>query len=77
VGADGSFSLSTYDKDDGAPAGEYAVTIEWQKLVTKGQEAEVGPNVLPDRYGKPQTSPLKATVTDAPTDLPPLRLTSK
>jgi hypothetical protein len=77
VGTDGSFSLSTYDKDDGAPAGDYTVTVEWQKLITKGQETEVGPNVVPDRYGKPQTTPLKASVTEAANDLPPLQLTSK
>jgi hypothetical protein len=77
VDADGSFSLSTYDKDDGAPAGDYTVTVEWQPLVTKGQDTEVGPNVLPDRYGKPETTPLKASITEAPNDLPPIQLTSK
>jgi hypothetical protein len=30
VAEDGSFALSTYEKDDGAPEGEYAVTIEWR-----------------------------------------------
>src|SRR4051812_4567692 len=29
VGKDGSFKLTTYTADDGAPAGEYRVTIEW------------------------------------------------
>src|SRR5437879_6143573 len=28
---DGTFALTTYNKDDGAPEGEYAVTIEWQQ----------------------------------------------
>jgi hypothetical protein len=76
VGPDGSFSLSTYDKDDGAPAGDYTVTVEWRKLVTKGEEAEAGPNVIPDRYGQPGKTPLKATVTEAPNELPPLQLTN-
>src|SRR5262245_52833652 len=26
---DGNFTLSTYDQNDGAPAGEYKVTAEW------------------------------------------------
>lgn len=75
VGPDGSFQLTTYDKDDGAPSGEYAVTVEWRKLVTKGEEAEAGPNVIPGRYAKPETTPLKVTVAEAPNDLPPLQLT--
>src|SRR5215472_1146311 len=29
VGEDGTFELTTYVKGDGAPAGEYAITIEW------------------------------------------------
>src|SRR5262249_36217051 len=32
VGKDGSFRLSTYDTGDGAPAGDYAVTITWRRL---------------------------------------------
>src|SRR5687767_10889460 len=29
VGDDGSFRLTTYNTDDGAPAGEYVVTVYW------------------------------------------------
>src|SRR5688572_17397354 len=29
VAADGSFTLSTYTSGDGAPAGDYAVTVTW------------------------------------------------
>src|SRR5215475_11519546 len=29
VDADGAFTLSTYDAGDGAPAGEYVVTVQW------------------------------------------------
>src|SRR5438034_11414590 len=31
VDADGSFVLSTYKANDGAPAGEYKVTVAWRK----------------------------------------------
>src|SRR5436309_2312718 len=29
VGPDGSFTLTTHNPGDGAPAGAYAVTVEW------------------------------------------------
>src|SRR5207249_8533874 len=29
VGPDGTFVLTTYQAQDGAPAGEYAVTVQW------------------------------------------------
>src|SRR5215471_17323700 len=29
VGEDGKFALTTYIKGDGAPAGDYSITIEW------------------------------------------------
>ena len=77
VAPDGSFLLTTYDKDDGAPPGEYAVTVEWRKLVTKGEDAEAGPNLIPDRYGKTETTPLKVTVAEEPNDLPTLEVTPK
>ena len=33
MGTDGSFAPTTYQTDDGAPAGEYAVTVAWVKEV--------------------------------------------
>src|SRR5262245_61079551 len=33
VGTDGSFSLTTYDPGDGAPAEEYIVTIVWAAII--------------------------------------------
>ena len=29
VGDDGSFTLSTYGEGDGAPAGQYRITVQW------------------------------------------------
>ena len=53
-------------------------TLEWRKLVTtKEGDAEPGPNVIPDRYGKPETTPLKVTVNEGQTDLPPFQITTK
>ncbi len=48
---DGSFVLSTYTANDGAPAGEYIVTVTG----TTGQK-------LPEKYGKAETSELRVTV---------------
>jgi hypothetical protein len=58
---DGSFTLSTYELNDGAPAGSYTVTVEW-RLPRFTLEGKPGPNKLPARYATAKTSPLKATV---------------
>ncbi len=62
VGPDGSFSLSTYMKGDGAPAGEYSVTVgPWSALYDGS--AKPSANVIPEKYNKVDTTPLKATVS--------------
>ena len=77
VKPDGSFSLTTYDADDGAPTGEYTATIEWNKLIKRGQDYVAGPNVVPPEYAKPETSGWKIKVAEAPADLEPLDITAK
>jgi hypothetical protein len=73
VAQDGTFKISIYGEGEGVPAGDYVATVEWYKIV-KGPmgEAISGPNVIPPRYGNPDTSPLKVTVRNEPTDLPPI-----
>src|SRR5438105_520058 len=44
--AEGRFVLSTYDAGDGAPAGDYKVTIEWPTHVRR----KVGPDKLGGRF---------------------------
>jgi hypothetical protein len=61
VEADGSVQLSSYLPNDGAPAGDYVVTVVWRKPLFDG-EGKPGPNWLPDRYSKPETSGLRAVV---------------
>lgn len=77
VNSDGIFVLSTYTKEDGAPAGNYAVTVEWRKPVQRPDgETEPGPNLLPSRYQNPKTSGLRATVSaQSENELPPFQLT--
>lgn len=72
VEADGTFKLTTYDTDDGAPAGEYKVTVE---LWLAGVRADDPPsNRLAPKYSKPDTSGLTATVNSGPTELKAIEL---
>jgi hypothetical protein len=63
VEADGSFTLTTYTANDGSPVGEYAVTVT-HRTPRWDDQGKMGPNQLPDRYSKPETSPLRAQVKD-------------
>jgi 3',5'-cyclic AMP phosphodiesterase CpdA len=63
VDADGSFTLTTYTANDGAPVGEYAVTITNRDPMWD-EQGKPGPNRLPARYGRPQTSGLRAKVEE-------------
>jgi hypothetical protein len=56
---DGSFDLSTYGPNDGAPAGDYRVTVYWPAFHRPRQKA---PDLLADRYSKPESSPLMTHV---------------
>ena len=75
VRSDGSFSLTTYEADDGAPVGEYTATIAWNKLIKRGQDSVAGPNVIAKDYAKRESSTWKVKVEDAPNDLAPLQIT--
>ena len=62
---DGSFQLTTYSEGDGAPAGEYGVTVVWEAPPKSGgpRLREGGtPDRLGGRYGNPNSPRLKATV---------------
>jgi UDP-2,3-diacylglucosamine pyrophosphatase LpxH len=61
VDHDGTFTLSTYAANDGAPAGHYVVTVACPdpRVDAFGKP---GPNRLPQRYSRPETSPLRAQV---------------
>jgi hypothetical protein len=74
VGPDGSFALSTYDGNDGAPEGEYILTAQWYKPVKQGNEVVGGPNVLPRRYSSPHTSDVKVLVVAGQNRLKPIQL---
>jgi hypothetical protein len=77
VAADGSFRVSTYMANDGAPAGEYAVTVVWPKI-PKGAPADEteGPDQLEGRCSNPKASPWHVRVEEAAKDLGTLDLQS-
>jgi hypothetical protein len=70
VGNDGSFTITAYEPGDGAPQGDYVATVEWRKFVDGG----AGPNVLPKEYSSPATSPVKVSVQNGPTNIPPIAI---
>jgi len=62
--ASGAFQLTSLHANDGALPGEYRVTIEQRQERASGEDVvRDGPNLLPARYAKPDTTPLHFTVT--------------
>ncbi len=69
--AEGVFSLTTYDTADGAPAGEYRVTLE---LWLAGRPDEGPSNRLPAKLAKPESSAIQATVSTGRNELTPFNV---
>lgn len=72
--ADGQFTLGTLDTADGAPEGEYVVTVVWHPVEHTKAGAVRGDNKLPVRYARGETSGLKVQVEKGTRELPPLEL---
>jgi tetratricopeptide (TPR) repeat protein len=71
---DGTFELGTYHDDDGAPPGEYKVTVQ----LFSRQDARHGGqtlNFLPARYARPETTDLTLQIHEGENKLPVLKLT--
>src|SRR5262249_7354690 len=65
VQSDGTFVVGTYGKDDGAPAGEYKVTVQWFQSSGKARNHDPLPvNLLPPRYGNAETSALSVHIQE-------------
>jgi len=71
TGADGRFTLMTFQPDDGALLGDHTVTVA-KTAPAPGQENDPYAeqiSLIPAKYGNLQSSPLKATVTaDGPNE---------
>jgi hypothetical protein len=80
VDGDGKFTLSTYGSNDGAPAGDYSVTVEWwlSPGVGTARGSDQAPiNRLPVRYASATSSGLKATIGEGGAELNVFRLTRR
>jgi hypothetical protein len=63
INPDGTYSLSTLAKDDGAMPGEYAVTIIYAEKRKSSDPLEYAPPLLtPEKYVKAEATPLRASV---------------
>jgi hypothetical protein len=68
----GTFKLSTYANQDGAPAGKYYVTVSWKESeegVTSEQLADL-PEKAPESFQNPKTSGLIVQVKEGENTLP-------
>jgi tetratricopeptide (TPR) repeat protein len=73
---DGTFTLGTYGPDDGAPAGEYKVTVQWFPNVADPEKDDgvVPQNQLPPKYARAETSGLSLRITEGENTIPPFQL---
>ncbi len=69
---DGSFVLSTFRSEDGAPAGDYEVTIIWPQY--RNMRSGDGPDRLQGRFADGKKGGLRAQVEAKDNELPPFEL---
>lgn len=70
---EGTFEISTYEKGDGIPAGDYTLTVTWKVFNTMSMMYS-GEDRLKGKYSDPKTSTIKFTVEDQPVDLGTIEL---
>lgn len=76
--AQGHFQLTTWQTHDGAPLGEYAITVELREARLIGEEmTRDGRNLLPPPYADPKQTPLRYTVVEGDNAVPPLQLSAR
>jgi hypothetical protein len=71
--AEGKFVLSTFGNADGAPAGDYHVTVRWP-VTRKG--FGMGPDALGEKFSDPKTSTLTAHLDKKKNEVPPFQITA-
>lgn len=70
----GNFVLSTYGENDGAPEGEYVVTLEWPERFNVISNRWEGDRFKKAPYNDRNTSPLRVTIRKQPNELEALQL---
>ena len=73
---DGTFSCTTYRDGDGAPAGDYRLTVTWREIDQRTRKIKPK-DKLNGRYSDAKKSEIKFTVTNKAVDLGHLVLTTK
>jgi hypothetical protein len=72
AGSDGSFKVSTYANDDGAPAGEYKVTISWKGDTTgvTSEEQQDLPEKVSETFQQARASRIRIKINEEENKLP-------
>jgi hypothetical protein len=81
VREDGTFALSTYLTDDGAPEGTYIVTVywadpSWHASADEDEQTDVAPDRFKGRFATREASLLRAKVGTEPVEFAPFDLAS-
>lgn len=71
VAPNGAFQLNTFEMNDGAIVGEYAVTVLW----TGSNPDLPRPDLFQGRYSDPKKPVLKVSIKEGENALPPINLT--
>src|SRR5262245_36348370 len=74
--ANGKFTLTTFLKDDGAPAGEFRVAVAFAvEAIDEGSDQGKRLSFqVPEKYHRAETSGLTVTIKPGSNDLEPIRL---
>lgn len=73
----GGYQLTTYESQDGAPAGNYVVTIEWPDPNWRppgGGMPPPPPDRLKGRFADPKRSTVEASVVEGNNEIEPIEL---
>jgi hypothetical protein len=71
VDADGTYHVNTYEMNDGAPIGEYAVCV----MYFGDNEDNPRPDFFQGKYSQPGREVMKVTIKEGDNELPPIKLT--
>ncbi|MCE9554448.1 MAG: hypothetical protein K8T91_13865 [Planctomycetes bacterium] len=74
VAADGTFDVQTYVDGDGAPPGEYVITVIWPTITHDGGDDLIGPDRLKNRYKNPKSPAATVVVEEHENTIPPIEL---
>lgn len=74
AGHDGSFDVTTLTPSDGAPEGEYAVTISWAGGAVPKSDNDAVPELLPPQYQNPTASGIRIQIRQGQPELPEIKL---